>query len=158
VSEVISRPKFKYSQSKLVVLLEYLETDPGALSRQDPLNAIESIGKRRLPLDSQAERKFYVDLAIEKGFASSEYGASNFYEDEREPVFGWTVGYLITLQGREYLDRKRSERLHVRWWEQLLNNVPTIVVSVISALLVGWVLNYLGPVETNAGDQTESNP
>ena len=145
MSEVTARPKFKYSQTKLVALLEYLETDPGALSRMDPLNASESIGKRKLPLDGQAERKFYIDLAIEKGFASAEYGAAAFYEDEKEPIFGWTVGYTITLHGREFLDRKRSERLPARWWQQLLNNVPTILVSVITALLVGWALNYWGP-------------
>ncbi|MDP3341618.1 hypothetical protein [Frigidibacter sp.] len=141
----VSAAKVKYSQSKLIALLEYLESDPAAASRQASLNEIAAIKKRKLPLNGPAERRFYIDVAIQKGFASSEYPAASFYEEEDDPRYGCSVGYLISLAGREYLDRKRSERLPNLWWQQLLNNVPTILVSVLTALLVGWALDFWGP-------------
>ena len=52
----------------------------------------------------------------------------------------------ITPQGQDFLRGVRENSLIFRWSRQLLDNIPTIIVSVVTALLIGWAMKLWGPV------------
>jgi len=51
----------------------------------------------------------------------------------------------LTLKGMRYLET-HNQTLVNKWFHQIVENLPTIITSTITALFIGWVLYYWGPI------------
>ncbi len=49
----------------------------------------------------------------------------------------------LTPAGWDYMSEFDRPLLH-RWWGNIVENVPTIILSVLTALLVGWIVYWFG--------------
>ena len=76
-------------------------------------------------------------LIARTGPSESEiYGVS--YEIINEEV-------TLTLKGMRYLET-HNQTLVNKWFHQIVENLPTIITSTITALFIGWALYYWGPI------------
>ena len=53
--------------------------------------------------------------------------------------------YKILADGQSFLQSYRENLFWRKWPRQIVDNIPTILVSVVSALCIGWILNFWGP-------------
>ena len=79
-----------------------------------------------------AARAGYIDAGKNTDRLSrGEYGVNTFY-------------IHLTLEGWRQIELYDQPLLH-RWAANLRDNIPTILISVVTALLVGWAASVWGP-------------
>lgn len=101
---------------------------------------------------SQEEFENYLKLAWRFGFVHR----SNYSENENLAGLDKSSYKLedeivkLTREGWEYLDEHYQPLLH-RWWSNILENIPTVILSVLSAICVSWISYHLRPTDVPNG-------
>ena len=79
-----------------------------------------------------AARASYIDAGNNTAkLARGEYGSNTCY-------------IHLTLEGWRQIELYDQPLLH-RWGANLRDNIPTVVISVVTALFVGWAISIWGP-------------
>lgn len=136
--------RLKYDQAKLLKLLRYLESGRSSHSRKTSSSEIAAAGSSSFPLLVD-ERKFYLDWAIQEGLLDGTNGYFHSLHDHK-PEEGFAIGYELTVAGHKFLYSHREAISYRRWARQIVDNVPTIVVAVFSALVISWAKDWFGPI------------
>ena len=138
-----SARKLKYDQAKLIKLLRFLEDGRTSHSRQASLNDVAAAGTAKFPLPV-AEREFYLDWARDEGLLDTDNGYFHSQDDQGTDE-GFAIGYELTNEGHKFLYAHREAVFYKRWAKQVVDNVPTIVVAVCTALIISWATDWFGP-------------
>lgn len=126
----------KVSQKdRIAALREMVNGDYDLLTVEYMTNASEAERLR------QAAFKNLVDLGFAVELSRRSFGDGvGFPKDDRDRPITSEINYRVTAQGRRELSP---------WYEKAFANIAqnsaTIVVSVVTALIIQWVLTLWGP-------------
>ena len=126
-------------QLELLGVIEQLDTDGGGVSFSNK----SALAKKRWAghilkvvdagQDIDQFGMYQLEQLEKKGFLSIEFHAE------------WQTVFSLTPIGHQYLESERENVWWRKWPRQLFKNIPTIIFSVLTALIIGWVLKVFGP-------------
>ena len=92
------------------------------------------------PTFTWQEFKFHLTYAAKEGFIDAEKGINRIANGE---FLSAPVSLHLTMKGWEYIEMYDAPLLQ-RWFRNVRENVPTVITSLILAILTAWVLPWLG--------------